>query len=160
MPKLRTDDGPRKLRAVWLGPAGHTMPFQWTYVHWLVTLLSGLGGGLAGGALIFSLGAGLVWTLGFGCLWGCAAGVYGSVRIMRHVTYDEPLRYQRDLLRTEFSRRLSSPAQDRLQVFRFSPPAMGYLSQPVLRAMGWDTTEQQPLATETPENPYLTRSES
>ena len=40
MPRLRTDDGPRKLRAVWLGPAGSTLPFQWTYVQWLVTLVA------------------------------------------------------------------------------------------------------------------------
>ncbi len=40
MPRLRTDDGPRKLRAVWLGPAGSTLPFQWTYVQWLVTLIA------------------------------------------------------------------------------------------------------------------------
>ncbi|MBM7799362.1 hypothetical protein JOE57_002283 [Microlunatus panaciterrae] len=39
MPDLRTDDGPRKLRAVWLGPKGATLPFEWTYVQWAVTLL-------------------------------------------------------------------------------------------------------------------------
>ena len=33
MPLLRTDDGPRRLRAIWLGPNGATLPFEWTYVQ-------------------------------------------------------------------------------------------------------------------------------
>ena len=39
MPNLRTDDGPRKLRAVWLGPKGATLPFEWTYVQWSAVLI-------------------------------------------------------------------------------------------------------------------------
>ena len=39
MPHLRTDDGPRKLRAVWLGPKGATLPFEWTYVQWAAVLI-------------------------------------------------------------------------------------------------------------------------
>ena len=39
MPYLRTDDGPRKLRAVWLGPKGATLPFEWTYVQWAAVLI-------------------------------------------------------------------------------------------------------------------------
>ena len=38
MPNLRTDDGPRKLRAIWLGPKGATLPFEWTYVQWSVVI--------------------------------------------------------------------------------------------------------------------------
>ena len=108
MPRLRTDDGPRKLRAVWLGPAGGTLPFQWTYVQWLVTLVAIPIGAAAGGFLLSILGAGLVWTLSVGVLWGGAAGVWVAVKVMRHVTYDEPLRYLQRLVRGEFSRAFST----------------------------------------------------
>jgi hypothetical protein len=158
MPRLRTDDGPRKLRAVWLGPAGSTLPFQWTYVQWLVTLIAIPIGAAVGGVLVWLLGVGLVWTLSVGVLWGGAAGVWGAVKVMRHVTYDEPLRYQRRLVRGEFSRAFSTGAELRPIEVAFTFPTIGYLSPPVRRAMGWDTPEQRPLEHHQPQpaNPYLT----
>jgi hypothetical protein len=149
MPRLRTDDGPRKLRAVWLGPAGSTLPFQWTYVQWLVTLVAIPVGSMIGGAL--------VWTLGIGVLWGGAAGVWAAVKLMGYVSYDEPLRYQRRLVRGEFSRRFGTTEEIRPIEVDFGFPPIGYLSAPVRRAMGWDTPDQAPLdagATRTG-NPYL-----
>ena len=123
MPRLRTDDGPRKLRAVWLGPAGSTLPFQWTYVQWLVTLVAIPVGAIIGGALVGLTGAGWVWTLGIGVLWGGAAGVWVAVKLMRHVTYDEPLRYQRRLVRGEFSRRFATTKELRPIEVAFTLPA-------------------------------------
>jgi hypothetical protein len=158
MPRLRTDDGPRKLRAVWLGPAGSTLPFQWTYVQWLVTLVAIPIGAAAGGLLLWMLGAGPVWTLSIGVLWGGAAGVWMAVKVMRHVTYDEPLRYLRRLVRGEFSRTFSTSKELRPIEVGFTLPPIGYLSAVVCRSMGWDTPEQQPLERRRGQtvNPYLT----
>jgi hypothetical protein len=158
MPRLRTADGPRKLRAVWLGPAGSTLPFQWTYVQWLVTLVAIPIGAAVGGLLVWMLGAGLVWTLSIGVLWGAAAGIWVAVKVMRHVTYDEPLRYQRRLVRGEFSRAFSTGAELRPIEVAFTFPPIGYLSPAVCRSMGWDKPEQRPLERRQPQpaNPYLT----
>ena len=158
MPRLRTDDGPRKLRAVWLGPAGSALPFQWTYVQWLVTLVAIPIGATVGGLLVWLLGAGLVWTLAIGVLWGGAAGVWMAVKVMRYVTYDEPLRYQRRLVQGEFSRAFSTSAELRPTEVAFTFPPIHYLSPAVCRAMGWETPEQRPLdrAQPQPANPYLT----
>jgi hypothetical protein len=145
MPRLRTDDGPRKLRAVWLGPAGSTLPFQWTYVQWLVTLVAIPIGAALCGLPIWLLGAGLVWTLSIGVVWGGAAGVWLALRLMRHVTYDEPLRYQWRLVRGEFSRAFSTAEEQQPIQVSFSVPPIGYLSPAVCRAMGWDAAEQLPL---------------
>jgi hypothetical protein len=158
MPRLRTDDGPRKLRAVWLGPAGSALPFQWTYVQWLVTLVAIPIGATVGGLLVWLLGAGLVWTFAIGVLWGGAAAVWLAVRVMRHVTYDEPLRYQRRLVRGEFSRAFSTSAELRPIEVAFTLPPIGYLSPAVCRSMGWETPEQRPMDRPQPQpaNPYLT----
>ena len=158
MPRLRTDDGPRKLRAVWLGPAGSTLPFQWTYVQWVVTLVAIPIGATVGGLLVWLLGIGLVWTLSIGVLWGAAAGVWVAVKVMSHVTYDEPLRYQRRLVRGEFRRSFSTSAELRPVEVAFTVPPIGYLSPAVCRAMGWNTPEQRPLDRRRPQpaNPYLT----
>ena len=145
MPRLRTDDGPRKLRAVWLGPAGSTLPFQWTYVQWLVTLLAIPVGAALCSLPIWLLGAGVVWTLSIGVVWGGAAGVWVALRLMRHVTYDEPLRYQWRLVRGEFSKAFSTAEERQPIRVAFSVPPIGYLSPAVCRSMGWDTAEQRPL---------------
>ena len=99
MPRLRTDDGPRKLRAVWLGPAGHTLPFQWTYVQWAVTLIAVPVAGTIGTAIVYALLGDPVWAFGLGGLWFGAGGVYLAIHLMRNVTFDEPLSYQRRLVK-------------------------------------------------------------
>ncbi len=110
MPELRTDDGPRKLRAVWLGPKGAALPFEWTYVQWSVTLLMIP----LGVALVASLLAVLGWaTVGhapwfsfwFGLIYGAPLAVYLAIRLMRGVTFDEPLRYKTTTLREELGGR-------------------------------------------------------
>jgi hypothetical protein len=109
VPELRTDDGPRKLRAVWLGPKGATLPFEWTYVQWSVTLLM-IPLGVALVALLIAVG-GLVtighapwFTFWFGLIYGAPAAIYLAVRLMRGVTFDEPLRYKTATFREEFGR--------------------------------------------------------
>lgn len=146
MPRLRTDDGPRKLRAVWLGPAGATLPFQWTYVQWAVTLVAMAVMATAGTGIVWLMTHDPAWALFLGGLWGGAGGVYFAVRVMRNVTYDEPLSYQRRLLKTEFSRQLSQPVGPREIAVEFSPPPICYLAPAIRRSMGWDLAAQQPLA--------------
>ncbi|MBA8793676.1 hypothetical protein FHX74_001281 [Friedmanniella endophytica] len=118
MPVLRTDDGPRKLRAVWLGPKGATLPFEWTYVQWSVTLL------------MIPVGVCLVWlllallgqvTVGhapwfafwFGLIYGAPASIYLAVRVMRNVSFDEPLRHKVATLRDELGRESRTRAEAR-----------------------------------------------
>ena len=145
MPRLRTDDGPRKLRAVWLGPAGHTLPFQWTYVQWAVTLVAVPLAGAIGTAIVWLLLGDPVWALGVGGLWFAAGGMWLAVRLMRNVTFDEPLRYQRRLLRGEFTRQFSTPVGARQVAVQFTPPPIGYLAPAVRSAMGWTDKSQRPL---------------
>ena len=117
MPELRTDDGPRKLRAVWLGPKGATLPFEWTYVQWSVTLLMiPLGVGLV--SLLIAVGGLLTighppwFTVWFGVIYGAPMAIYLAVRLMRGVTFDEPLRYKTATFREEFGRQSREPAEE------------------------------------------------
>lgn len=160
MPRLRTDDAPRKLRAVWLGPAGHTLPFQWTYVQWAITLIAVPVAATIGTAIVWFLFGDPVWAFGIGGLWFGAGGVYLAVRLMRNVTFDEPLSYQRRLFEGEFSRQFSRAVGARQIAVEFEVPSFGYLSPAVRRSMGWDVAAQRPLsAAERPTqtNPYVTK---
>lgn len=110
MPELRTDDGPRKLRAVWLGPKGAALPFEWTYVQWTVTLLM-IPVGIALTCLVIAIAGWATighppwFTFWFGLIYGTPAAVYLAVRVMRGVTFDEPLRYKTTTFREEVGRR-------------------------------------------------------
>jgi len=66
MPLLRTDDGPRRLRAIWLGPNGATLPFEWTYVQWGVVLLTACLVGNVFGLLSAVLSDGTTVSMGGG----------------------------------------------------------------------------------------------
>ena len=84
---------------------------------------------------------------------GCGsvpAGVYLAIHLMRNVTFDEPLSYQRRLVKGEFSRQFSQPVGPRRSPSSSSSRPIGYLSAPVRRAMGWDVAAQQPLAVTSP----------
>ena len=138
MPVLRTDDGPRRLRAVWLGPTGATLPFEWTYVQWVATLAA------------IPLTVGVLWGLGMlvhqllplvdvflvgavAFIWGPALGVYATVRVMRHVSFDQPLAARTQLVRAELRLR-RRPAPVRLVV---AVPPIVELARPSARALGW-----------------------
>lgn len=124
MPRLRTDDGPRKLRAVWLGPKGATLPFEWTYVQWVVSLAM-LPVGITAVTLILAgashtLSGSYAWwfAVPISILLGGYLALLAAVRIMRNVTFDEPVRYKIAVLRDEFGRhtrsRRSKPVEWRL----------------------------------------------
>ncbi|QDP94806.1 hypothetical protein FOE78_01725 [Microlunatus elymi] len=85
------------------------MPFEWTYVQWAVTLLMIpvgvvlVAGIVAGGGLLI-LGH-LPWfTWWFGLIYGGPAGVWVAVRLMRGVSFDEPLRFKLTTLPQEWGR--------------------------------------------------------
>lgn len=139
MPLLHTDDGPRRLRAVWLGPTGATLPFEWTYVQWVATLAA------------IPVTVGLLWGLGIAVhqfapalvddflvravafIWGPALGVYATVKVMRHVSFDQPLRARADLVRHELQARPRPKATD----VQACPPPIHDLALPAARSLGW-----------------------
>lgn len=138
MPLLHTDDGPRRLRAVWLGPTGATLPFEWTYVQWVATLAA------------IPVTAGLLWGVGMlvhqllpfvdtflvgavAWIWGPALGVYATVRVMRHVSFDQPLGARARLVKAELQRR---PRPTRTAVVA-SPPPITELATPSAKSLGW-----------------------
>ncbi len=145
MPRLHTDDGPRRLRAVWLGPSGATLPFEWTYVQWVATLvvipiavvvLAGLG------IVVHQLFPGfdmfLVWAIAW--VWGPALGVYFTVKVMRHVTFDLPLAARVWLVRTELKPKPLPRAYARI----VRAPRIGELAGPSARALRWPHPEGVP----------------
>ena len=144
MPWLRTDDGPRKLRAVWLGPSGSTLPFQWTYVQWAVTLCAIPVGIALLWLVMAALGIPVSWIWPFAVPWGGTFAVYLAVKVMARVTFDEPLRYHQRLVRNEWSslsrRQRSSPVH-----VSWQQPTIGYLSPNTLAVMGWTGPAQIPL---------------
>lgn len=142
MPDLRTDDGPRKLRAVWLGPNGATFPFQWTYVQWAVTLLAVPATiGLFGLILtVVGLDPFTVWA--FAMPWGGALAIFVVIKVMAGVSFDRPLRYHRRLLAREW--RNGEVAETALQRVGFAPPSVRYLSPRMLKTMDWLSTDQVP----------------
>lgn len=140
MPELRTDDGPRKLRAVWLGPKGATLPFEWTYVQWAVVLLmipAGVllvWGGIALAGLLI-IGHPPWFAFWFGVIYGGPAAVYGAVRLMRGVTFDEPLRYKITTARDELGGRSREPAETPTN-WRMPWPRMAELAPAAQKLLG------------------------
>lgn len=101
---------------MWLGPKGASLPFEWTYVQWSVTLLMiPLGVVLVAGVVALvgwaSVGHPPWFTLWFGLIYGAPLAVYLAVRVMRGVTFDEPLRYKSATFREEVGRRQRVPAE-------------------------------------------------
>lgn len=145
MPDLRTDDGPRKLRAVWLGPNGATFPFQWTYVQWAVTLLAVPATIAVFWLVLTAIGLEQFTVGAIAVPWGGALAIFLVVKAMARVSFDRPLRYHRHLLAHEW-RDGQVPITEEQRV-EFTPPAVGYLSPRILKTMDWLTSEQFPVMT-------------
>lgn len=139
MPNLRTDDGPRKLRAVWLGPKGATLPFEWTYVQWSAVLIGLVVVPLILGPLTWLITADMAWGVVIGVVWGGPLGAYLAVRVMRRVTFDEPLRYKLQLVK-DIRRNHYGSATARRD--RFTMPAITHLAHPTLRSLRWGDPAQ------------------
>lgn len=120
MPTLRTDDGPRRLRAVWLGPRGVRFPFEWTYVQW--ALVVGLTVPMA------SLVLGALWLVDsqlavMACLpWGAMGSVVVTRWIISKTDFDRPVRYWRWVIKAELRRSRRVPRE---QARRVVAPAVG-----------------------------------
>jgi len=107
VPAIRTDDATRRLRAVWLGPKGKTLAFEWTYVQWsLCILLVGLGA-LIGFALLAPFDR--TFALLAGPMWGGVLGFFATRWVVSQTNYDQPLRWWRRTLRGEWSRSARLP---------------------------------------------------
>ena len=107
MPEIRTDDTPRRLRAVWLGPRGKTLSWEWTYVQWalclgLVTLCSGV-------LVAVLYPADHVIAVVFGTGAGAVIGVRLAGAAVARTNYDQPLRWWRTTVIGEW-RRSNRPA--------------------------------------------------
>ena len=88
---------------MWLGPKGGTLPFEWTYVQWLVTLaFMPTAATVIAGAVRLLGGPG--WVQLLAVLYGATLGAYLAVRAMRNVTFDEPLKHKTATVRSEFAR--------------------------------------------------------
>lgn len=145
MPRLRSDDGPRHLRAVWLGPKGATLPFTWTYVQWLGTLLFAVVLGWVALAITFAITRDFVYTVAGTVLYGWAPGLYLGMKVMAYVDVNEPVRFKRQLLRTQLSRkhRELPPAPVHWQM---SAPRITPLGEGALHCLRWwDDASQHPL---------------
>ena len=106
MPEIRTDDTPRRLRAVWLGPRGKTLSWEWTYVQWALCLLLVT---LCTAVLLIAL-----WPVDhvIAVVFGTGAGAVLGVRLagaaVARTNYDQPLRWWRRTVISEW-RRSSRP---------------------------------------------------
>jgi hypothetical protein len=130
MPDIRTDDTPRRLRAVWLGPRGKTLAWEWTYVQWSLCL-----------ALMVACSAVLLlllWPVDhtiavcFGIGGGSLIGQKLAAHAVAHTNYDQPLRWWRQTLRGEFRRSTRMP-QDRVE--RLTAPPVAELARWAEREM-------------------------
>lgn len=102
MPYIRTDDGPRRLRAVWLGPKGARWYWTWTYTQWAATVVAVAAGATAMLGVIWLLAGDLKVAVIIGPLWGGTLGVFATKAAMRHVDHDRPVRYWRAVLKGEW----------------------------------------------------------
>lgn len=122
MPEIRSDDGPRRLKLVYLGPKGMTLPFEWTYAQLIVCFVLGN----VGAWIVF---AATYWLSGFwgavsnGVAFGLTGGVFVGVLLMRRVSHDQPVIY---LLKTYWAlvTRQGTRSPDRPQTFTVDPPVI------------------------------------
>lgn len=135
MPLLTTDDGPRKLRNVWLGPKGATLPWQWTYGQWAATIL-----GVP--AVCFVL-ATTIWLITRWDAYMTYLMVYLCVgyllvravmRLWKYVEFDTPVSYLLSVAKREWR---EGEVADQEGSQQFAMPRLRHLSHPTMRAMRW-----------------------
>ncbi|MPZ60156.1 MAG: hypothetical protein GEU93_02435 [Propionibacteriales bacterium] len=111
VPSIRTDDAPRRLRAVWLGPRGHTLSWAWEYRRWATFGAIWLGFSAVLGLILWQaepllgLIAGPMWAMPFAHL--------VTARLMPYVDYDRPIRYWRRVIPGEWKRSQQTPTGER-----------------------------------------------
>jgi hypothetical protein len=140
VPEIRTDDTPRRLRAVWLGPRGKTLSWEWTYVQWALCLLLVT---LCSAVLVSAL-----WPVDhvIAVVFGVGAGVVLGDRLagaaVARTNYDQPLRWWRLTVFGEWRRsRRPTPADSvRLSTPRV-PQELGRWAQDEI----WGAARKGPL---------------
>jgi hypothetical protein len=99
---LRSDDGVRRVRAMWLGSGAMRWPVDWTYVEWGIAFVCAVAVmppvGLLATAVLGPL-AGVVWALGLGG-W-LAYQLFDRVRT--EVDADRPVRWWWAVVRHELT---------------------------------------------------------
>lgn len=124
--RIQTDDGPRRLRAVWLGPSNLRMPWDWTYAQWATGLLTYV---VVGGLLLMcALPTGdPVLVVAVPLLWPLPAVWYVAGRLLpRHVDPDTPLGWWVAALRGEWRDSTAARRVDRQH--RIRPVGKGPVS--------------------------------
>jgi hypothetical protein len=107
---IRTDDAPRRLRAVWLGPKGLRWPMDWTYIQWCVfAVLLVVFPALVFALLLLLSPAIAAWMAILG---GPLLAYEVTKRMPTWIDYDRPLRYWVRTLRQEYA---ASTPMTRLQ---------------------------------------------
>lgn len=145
MPTLRTDDGPRRLRAVWLGPKGATLPFEWTYVQWMVVIVAAsLVGDVAAVVAWFVTHHDLTYTAASAVIWGWPLGGFLAVRSMRGVSFDEPLRAKLATIRSQLGNRKEKTTVPAVGMWEITFPPIHHLAEPTLQCLRWSEHGQRP----------------
>jgi hypothetical protein len=121
MPEIRTDDVPRRLRAVWLGPRGKTLSWEWTYVQWalclvLVSLCSAI-------LLTVLWPVDHVIAVVFGTGAGAVLGIRSAGAAIARTNYDQPLRWWRRTVVGEWRRSSRPGASTTVRLAVQSDPA-------------------------------------
>jgi hypothetical protein len=108
-----TDDAPRRLRGVWLGPKGVRWPVDWTFAQWGVFAFLTV----TCPVVIFAAFVLLNWYLAVcnAILWGPVAAFFLTRWVMRFVDYDRPLRFWLRQLRGEWQRSRRTPGMLRVR---------------------------------------------
>jgi len=134
MPVLRSDDSARKLRAVWLGPTGASLPFEWTYTRWAATLAAIPTTYLLLHALVLLVGVDDATATMVGLVFGPYLGIAVVGKVTAGVSFDQPLRYRLQVARAELSRRTPAPVA---QSWEVTAPACQWVSVRLSRELGW-----------------------
>ncbi len=148
MPELITDDGPRKLRNVWLGPKGLRLPVEYTYTHWLMLaillpLTVFVVGGVATG-LFTLLGVKDSWYIG---LLTSPFALLGAVllvqKVAEHLSFETPFGYLHSATTAEW-RESEVHAADTDTTAEVRVPTIEPVSYWTASAMRWPTDECPP----------------
>lgn len=109
-----TDDGPRRLRGVWLGPKGLRWPVDWTYTQWGV--FTGLL--LVCPPIVFSVFyfVNLYLAICNAILWSPFLAYSMTRLVMAHTDYDRPLRFWARQVPGEFKRSRRTPAAAQVRI--------------------------------------------
>lgn len=149
MPEIRTDDAPRRLRQVWLGPRGFRLWFEWTYPRLFAFVLAWSITGPAAWFVLSQTGSRVhvAFVLGvFG--YGAGLAYVISRLVMVGVTADEPLLYRLFLFAAALRPRKTVKAEP--AIIHLAVPPIAEMSPGLRRAItGRNTTAPVPKETAT-----------